>query len=241
MYPLRTYLLFFFQVPHPIAIADPILHLPFISFSEMYLSAIVEELHVDKEKRKSPAVLASVNTVADCHQIWDSVYVGSMDAAVNRAHLKHLGITHVLNVTSDLKNYWPEDFQYNRISVADNPQVDVKRFFDEATEWISKAKGGGGAVLVHCMAGMSRSATIIIAYLMRFENKSLREAYDHAKKQRSVICPNAGFFRQLMDYELTLFGQSSFDLKKHMRERSGVLPVTNTLGSCPLSMFEATF
>lgn len=64
----------------------------------------------------------------------------------------------------------------------------------------------GGKTLTHCVAGVSRSASICIAYLMKHHNLSLLEAYNHVKEKRSSIRPNCNFFRQLMDYELQLFG-----------------------------------
>lgn len=54
---------------------------------------------------------------------------------------------------------------------------------------------------MHCFAGISRSATIIIAYLMRYHNMDLREAHAFVRKQRSFICPNHGFMGQLRRYE----------------------------------------
>ena len=62
----------------------------------------------------------------------------------------------------------------------------------------------GGVILIYCRAGMSRSATLCIAYFMRHHNMSLDEAYEFVRKQRPIIHPNAGFMRQLKDYEAKL-------------------------------------
>lgn len=61
-----------------------------------------------------------------------------------------------------------------------------------------------GKVLVHCQAGISRSATICIAYLMHHKGLSLDEAYDFIQARRSVISPNMNFMRQLAEYEKQL-------------------------------------
>ena len=59
-------------------------------------------------------------------------------------------------------------------------------------------------MLVHCVAGVSRSPTIVIAYLMRSRGISLREAYDVVRTRRSIVNPNFGFMKQLIAFERTL-------------------------------------
>lgn len=67
-------------------------------------------------------------------------------------------------------------------------------------------------MLVHCVAGVSRSATLVIAYLMKFEYMSLRQAFYHVKAVRPIIRPNPGFWRQLIEYEVKLFGRNTVKL-----------------------------
>lgn len=59
-------------------------------------------------------------------------------------------------------------------------------------------------MLVHCQAGISRSATICIAYLMHHKEIGLEEAFDFLKAKRAVISPNLNFMRQLTEYETEL-------------------------------------
>ena len=58
-----------------------------------------------------------------------------------------------------------------------------------------------GRVLVHCLAGISRSATICIAYLMYHKRLPLEAAYDFVKCRRQLIAPNLNFMRQLVEFE----------------------------------------
>ena len=67
----------------------------------------------------------------------------------------------------------------------------------------------GGKALVHCVAGVSRSAAIVIAYLMKHKRLPLREAFTLVRARRPFIRPNVGFWRQLIDYEQRLFGSTS--------------------------------
>jgi len=66
------------------------------------------------------------------------------------------------------------------------------------------ARRGGGRVLVHCRAGVSRSATICIAYLMVHRGLSLDEAFDFVQARRQIIAPNMNFMQQLWELERVL-------------------------------------
>ena len=89
-------------------------------------------------------------------------------------------------------------------------------FFERATEKIHAHRLGRGRALVHCMAGVSRSASICIAYLMRFCDMSLREAFYFLRDKRCVVRPNVGFWRQLIEYEKKLYGQQTVFMQPTM-------------------------
>lgn len=95
---------------------------------------------------------------------------------------------------------------YLRIPVLDKGHVDLKAFFDETCDLMEDVRQSNGKTLIHCVAGVSRSATICIAYLMKYEKMTLKDAYQHVKWARPLIRPNCSFFRQLMAYELELTG-----------------------------------
>lgn len=70
----------------------------------------------------------------------------------------------------------------------------------------------GGKTLVHCVAGVSRSASICIAYLVKYHHMALDQAYKHVKRRRPVIHPNVGFWKQLIEYEHRLLGRNTVKL-----------------------------
>uniref|UniRef100_A0A914XVU5 Protein-tyrosine-phosphatase n=1 Tax=Panagrolaimus superbus TaxID=310955 RepID=A0A914XVU5_9BILA len=87
----------------------------------------------------------------------------------------------------------------------DEPSARIKTHFKVTNEFISNAVAGGGKVLIHCNAGISRSCTIGIAYVMWSEKKKYFDAFQQVKNARSVCRPNDGFMRQLREYEDELF------------------------------------
>ena len=111
--------------------------------------------------------------------------------------------------------------EYFRVSVVDTVTSDVRSFFDEACEFIEVARKANSNILVHCTMGMSRSSTIVIAYLMKFKGMRLSEAMAFTKDRRPVASPNTGFMSQLIEYEVELFGSPTIDLELYTQDRFG--------------------
>ncbi|XP_040181285.1 dual specificity protein phosphatase 4 [Rana temporaria] len=129
------------------------------------------------------------------------LYLGSAYHAARRDMLDALGITALLNVSSDCPNHFEGHFQYKCIPVEDNHKADISSWFMEAIEYIDSIKDHHGRVLVHCQAGISRSATICLAYLMMKKRVKLEEAFEFVKQRRSIISPNFSFMGQLLQFE----------------------------------------
>lgn len=92
---------------------------------------------------------------------------------------------------------------YMGINILDVPQARISLHFQEASDFIEHALQTGGKILVHCMAGLSRSATIVLAFLMIRRSLSLEEAGRRVRSRREVR-PNDGFIRQLIELEQML-------------------------------------
>lgn len=98
---------------------------------------------------------------------------------------------------------------YHKVNVRDSCDAAISTYFDEVADIIDQETSLGGRVLVFCVAGVSRSATLCLAYLMKYHQLTLQEAYNHVKKIRPRIHPNCGFFQQLIEYEQALFNTTS--------------------------------
>ena len=109
-------------------------------------------------------------------KIIDRLYLGNLKGASDLNALKAVGITHVLQVASGMKPYFPKDLKYKVISVMDTSSVSLIRHFPAAISFIKEGMAAGG-VMVHCYAGVSRSASCVIAYLMQEKNMQFQEAF----------------------------------------------------------------
>ena len=109
-------------------------------------------------------------------------------------------MTHILDATSMSLEYFPGRFIYKHVAILDLPQADIISRLDDCFSFIDEAVKNNGKVLVHCMAGISRSSSIVIGYLMKSNNMSFEEALEHVKKQRPATNPNSGFRDQLQRY-----------------------------------------
>lgn len=126
--------------------------------------------------------------------------LGSQDAAHDQDTMKKYGVTHVLNVAYGVENAFPQDFIYKVIPILDIPETDIVSYFPECFEFIEQVKLKDGVVLVHCNAGVSRAAAIIIGFLIHSEGLSFPKALSLVKNARPAICPNPGFMEQLHKY-----------------------------------------
>lgn len=153
-------------------------------------------------------------------QITDYLYLSSA-GAISQYRLQNLGITQIINCTVEIPNFTMPGLECMRVQLEDMPGSRLEMYFDRCADKIHHVHGYGGKTLVHCVAGVSRSATICLAYLMKYHRLSLMQAYYHVRSRRSIINPNIGFWRQLIDYE------------KRLHKHSSVKMVSSPLGPVP--------
>jgi Dual specificity phosphatase, catalytic domain len=103
---------------------------------------------------------------------------------------------------------------YLRVGIADEAKEDVSEHFTEAFAVIEEARSKGGACLVHCNKGMSRSAILVLAFLVAHCNLSAVSALQLLQQKRPAVSPNPGFLSQLLQLELRVRGCISLDATK---------------------------
>lgn len=134
-------------------------------------------------------------------EILPFLFLGSAHHSSQRDLLQRCGITAVLNVSSVCPNLFEQELNYMTLRVEDSMGADIRVLFPQAIHFIDSVKESGGRVLVHCQAGISRSATICLAYLIHARRVRLDEAFDFVKRRRQVISPNLAFMGQLQQFE----------------------------------------
>nr|XP_019949489.1 PREDICTED: dual specificity protein phosphatase 13-like [Paralichthys olivaceus] len=152
------------------------------------------------------------------NQVWPNLYIGNEAAARDKATLHCLGITHIVNaahgppipgpgpcfhVNTGPLFYRDMTVDYYGVEADDAVQFILSPFFYPTARYIRAAMAMGGRVFVHCLMGVSRSATLVLAFLMIVEGLSLQEAVAAVRPHRD-ICPNPGFLQQLRSLDMSL-------------------------------------
>ncbi|KAB0801531.1 hypothetical protein PPYR_05885 [Photinus pyralis] len=147
----------------------------------------------------------SLSHIHSVNQISDGLFLGDKYAAKDKTFLIQNGFTHIVNAAEGIdeyqvntcqRYYTPLKIKYLGIPGHDRPSWNISVYFKEAAMFIDNAVKSGGKVLVHCVVGISRSATLVIAYFMIYHNMNAAQALQHVFRRRRVF-PNAGFLHHL--------------------------------------------
>lgn len=141
----------------------------------------------------------------------NQLYQGRGDQATNIKVIVHLKITHIVNITQEHKNAFPDKVEYLSLKLDDVPQTQLIKHFETTSAFLADAFNSGGRVLVHCNLGVSRSSSVSIAYLIQSRGWTLSQAYDYIKERRTCIRPNRGFLQQLSVWEEKILGKKYTD------------------------------
>jgi protein-tyrosine phosphatase len=139
------------------------------------------------------------------------LWLSDATSAIEPATQQRLGITHVVNATNRCvpNRFQNEGVSYHNADLNDDENNAIAPYFEPMYQFVSKAQEDGGHVLVHCICGISRSATLVIAYVMKNKGVTLREAFEQVKGLRPIAAPNPRFAKELMALELDLQTQST--------------------------------
>ena len=146
------------------------------------------------------------------NKITEKIYLGNIDGARNTQFFKKEKITHIISLAGKMftPTYDKNIIQFQKIiDIEDDWKENIIKYFKECFEIIEKAN----KIFIHCMAGVSRSATIVICYLMWKEKKGVNEILKKVREKRPLVGPNYGFMKQLEIYE-NLLKKNNYDLNK---------------------------
>lgn len=134
------------------------------------------------------------------------LYLGDIFDATNEIKLKEQNINTIICVANEATiSFTDSDIKIIKYNLEDSYECNISLYFDEIADLINKHEN----VLVNCIAGISRSASFVIAYLMKYYEMELLDAFLYVRKRRPRICPNKKFMAYLYEYEFKLFGKNS--------------------------------
>ncbi|OQV13508.1 putative Dual specificity protein phosphatase 14 [Hypsibius exemplaris] len=145
--------------------------------------------------------------------IEDFLYLSGA-SGVEEGFLRARGITCVINCAYEVDNNTLERIEYLDLEMRDVPEFLIESSLHAGADKIEEHRLAGGKVLVHCMMGMSRSAAVTLAYLVKYQGKSLREAHVLVRERRTIR-PNNGFWRQLIDFERDFTAECSVTMVRN--------------------------
>ena len=135
-------------------------------------------------------------------KVFDWLYIGGYNIATKKSELEKLNIKYILNCAVECINLFENDYKYCKLDIKDVSDFNIEDYFNKGIEFLKLAKNNNdGNVFVHCQLGKSRSAAIIMAYMISEMNLNTNEAYKELKKVRRKIMPNLGFMNKLREFE----------------------------------------
>jgi predicted protein tyrosine phosphatase len=195
---------------------DMSLHFSQLGFHEMPLHSICAVPAPTSSKYADPVLITMPDTTVipsnpsnkrakdEPFLIIPGLFLGSESHAKHEYMLQRIGVTHILGIHEKSQRHFPQSFDYLLFSLKDRQDVDIASVFSEAHSFIKKAHASNGVVFVHCWAGMSRSATLVISYLMQLDHISFNDAFRRVADAKPDISPNPGFIYQLRQFEKKL-------------------------------------
>lgn len=156
----------------------------------------------------------------DYSLINNGIFIGNAHSVIGNIATKDADILDDMNIKVVISALTEEEYEDYMIAKEDFPNIDwhrlvidddkderISEHFFDIHKIISEAVSKNNNIIVHCAAGMSRSATLVLAYLMIENRWQYEEAYNFVKKRRPIIDPNIGFVKQLkgLEYKLKMY------------------------------------
>jgi len=148
----------------------------------------------------SNLILHPTAYIYDVNLIAPGIYLGA--CSLPQQWLVDNNIKYILNVGSFISyDKGPSFVKHLKFDIEDSKKAQINKIFRECFDFINTAVDNNANILIHCVSGISRSVTIVIAYLMRKNNWSYKYAQGYVKNIRSCAKPNTGFAQQLIEFD----------------------------------------
>jgi len=141
-------------------------------------------------------------------EILDWLYLGTYANACDMRELRKMKINYILNCAYECSNKnLSKEMKHLHLKIKDYDDFNIIDYFEKSNEFINKCKNEGGKILIHCKFGISRSSTLVIAFLVKYKKFTVDKALEFVREKRNIIYPNYGFMNQLYKYEKLIQGK----------------------------------
>ncbi len=129
-------------------------------------------------------------------EVYPKIYLGSAYNAASYQTLVDHNIKYIINVTSEISNYYEDCFTYYQIPMRDNNADSIMKYFDDSYNKLEEfLNNNDGNILVHCFMGASRSATIVAHFIAKKKNSDIKSVIEGMREMR----PNINLTQKLFD------------------------------------------
>ena len=154
--------------------------------------------------------IEEIKKTNNINKITDKIYLGDIEGATDFNYLKNENIHNVISIVNEPPKY-PKKLEINQkcLKIEDRHSNNILKYFKECISFIENSD----KIYIHCLFGISRSPTIVIAYLMWKTHFNFEDVYQFVKRRRPIIEPNKGFVIQLEHFD-KLLKENNYELSK---------------------------
>eukprot|EP01112_Ceratiomyxa_fruticulosa_P022589 TRINITY_DN8321_c0_g2_i1.p1 TRINITY_DN8321_c0_g2~~TRINITY_DN8321_c0_g2_i1.p1 ORF type:complete len:229 (+),score=58.41 TRINITY_DN8321_c0_g2_i1:52-687(+) len=167
------------------------------------------------EQLDDPAFVRGSKQYGPPTEILPHVFLGSGYNAKDQSIIDAVGIGYILNVADEIDDKPPKWYKgkYLKMVIQDHVEEHKPQYatFEKLFEIFDECEKSGTKCLIHCARGRSRSATVVIAYLMQRKSMTLKNAHNHVKELRPLVGPHKNLKVQLLAYDFLLYNKHSID------------------------------
>ena len=148
--------------------------------------------------------------MSNISEVFPGLFVGGRESSFDE--ILQSNVSSIVCLEQKLFDNYKGRIDYLNIKIEDSPDEDISGVFDTSFNFIKKNLNEHKNILIQCKAGVSRSGTIAIMYIMTMRKQPLLKTLCDVKKKRVIVKPNVGFFKALLRYEKNLLGSNSLSI-----------------------------
>tara|TARA_B100000795_G_scaffold189980_1_gene144675 strand:+ start:476 stop:1033 length:558 start_codon:yes stop_codon:yes gene_type:complete len=155
-----------------------------------------------QEEKQSGIINHFVKLSHQLTPVIDNIFIGNACNSSSYYELTENRIRTVVNVTEEIPNYFEEEFDYFKAPIRDTAEDSLQPYFKNILDYIYKQqeKYPDSNILIHCYMGSSRSAAIVVLYLISKHNYTLENAVNFLREKRDIVNINTIFIQNLKEF-----------------------------------------